>query len=111
MNLAALGLAFLAGVAACAALNETSDPGGVEMRVLVKLTRPSSDAPAIVRQASAAAGEPVRYLAASSTQWHALALHCASAAACDAALQRLRADVANFEAVQRDERKRPSSPS
>ena len=108
MNLAALGLASLAAIGACAAPADAPDPGAGEMRVLVKLTRPSSDVQAIVRQASAAAGEPVRYLAATSLQWHALALRCGSAAACDAALQRLRADAANFEAAQRDERKRPS---
>ena len=109
MNLAALGLASLAGLAACAA---PADPAGQpidEVRVLVKLARPSTDSEAIARQASAAAGAPVRYLAATSTQWHALALRCPSATACEAALQRLRGDGANFEVVQRDERKRPSS--
>ena len=109
MNLAALGLASLAGVVACAA---PADPAGYEageVRVLVKLARASTDAASIARQASAAAGAPARYLAATSTQWHALALRCGSAIACDAALERLRGDTANFEVVQRDERKRPSS--
>lgn len=109
LKLAALGLASLAGLAACAAPSDTADPGAGEMRVLVKLARPSADAQAIVRQATTAAGAPVRYLAATSLQWHALALRCGSVADCDAALQRLRADVANFEAAQRDERKRPAS--
>jgi hypothetical protein len=109
LNLAALGLATLAGLAACAAPADTAGPAAGEVRVLVKLARPSDDAAAIVRQASAAAGTPVRYLAATSLQWHALGLRCGSAADCDAALQRLRADAAHFEAVQRDERKRPST--
>ena len=63
--------------------------------------RPAS----IERQAGASAGVPVRYLAASGAQWHALLLLCVPAD-CDAALQRLTADRAGFLAVQRDELRR-----
>ena len=92
-------------VAACAA-----PAPDVEQRVLVKLAQPSADADAIARQAGQVSGVPVRYVAASSAQWHALALRCADAPACDAALRRLRADSRTYESVQLDERRRVVSP-
>jgi|SRR5450755_4734018 hypothetical protein len=114
--IATLGLASFAGVAACAAPVgprdvpvETRDVSA-ETRVLVKLVRPSSDGAAIALQASGAASVPVRYLSATSAEWHVLALGCGSGPACDAALQRLRADAATFAAVERDERRRPTTP-
>ncbi|HEX7439599.1 MAG TPA: hypothetical protein VF319_05820 [Caldimonas sp.] len=114
--IATLCLVSLAGVAACAApagpreVPVESRDVAIEMRVLVKLVRPSTDGAAIARQASGAASVPVRYLSATSAEWHALALGCGSAPACDAALQRLRADAATFAAVERDERRRPATP-
>ena len=51
-----------------------------------------------------------RYVAATSTQWHALALRCGDESSCDAALARLRADTRTYESVQRDERRRIVSP-
>jgi len=111
--LAALGVASMAAIAACASTTSPPDATAAataEARVLVKLVRPSSDGAAIARAASAAAGVPARYLASAGTQWHALALRCGSADGCDAAMQRLRSDAATFEAVQRDELKRPSVP-
>jgi hypothetical protein len=81
-----------------------------EMRVLVKLAQPSDDVRAIAEQAGRSSGKPARYLAAAGGSWHAIALGCASSADCDAALARLQSDAAHFEAVQRDERKRPTSP-
>ncbi len=114
--IATLGMASLAGIAACAGPAgprdvpvETRDVAG-ETRVLVKLVRPSTDGAAIARQASGAAAVPVRYVSATSAEWHALALGCGSVPACDAALQRLRADAATFAAVERDERRRPATP-
>jgi len=92
-------------VAACAAPQPES-----ELRVLVKLARASSDGEAIARRASDVSGVPVRYVAASSSQWHALALRCGDASRCDAAVARLSADTATFESVQRDERRRIMSP-
>jgi hypothetical protein len=103
------GLACLAGVAACAA-PEAVTASAAETRLLVKLVDPSTDATAIARQAALASGLPVRYLSATSPQWHALALRCGSDAACDAAIGRLRADAARFAAVPRDERKRAAAP-
>ena len=92
-------------VAACAA--PATEP---EFRVLVKLAQASSDGDAIARRAGDVSGVPVRYVAASSPQWHALALRCGDASSCDAALARLRADTRTFESVQRDERRRIVSP-
>ena len=81
-----------------------------ELRVLVKLARPSSDAAAIARLASDRAGVPARYLSSVSLTWHALMLPCSGTSECDALLQRLRSDRAAFEAVERDERKRIVTP-
>lgn len=63
--------------------------------------RPAS----IELRAGASAGVPVRYLAASGSQWHALLLLCPPSD-CDAALQRLTADRSGFLVVQRDELRR-----
>lgn len=103
----ALVATLTSGLLACEAQAPQTAPGsGTEMRVLVKLTRPSVDTQAIAAQVAAAAATPARYLAATSAQWHALALECPDAAACDAALRRLGADSATFEVAQRDEMKR-----
>jgi hypothetical protein len=106
--LGALALA-LAALSACTTPMAEADPKA-ETRVLVKLVQPSSDAAAIARAVERAAGVPARYVASSSPQWHALALRCGAPGDCDAALQRLRADRASFEAVQRDERRRIVTP-
>ena len=108
--LVALGLASLAAVAACAAPAAAVADAPSGTRLLVKLAHPSADGAVIARAASAAAGLPVRYLAATSMEWHALALSCDSAPQCDTAMQRLRADTAMFTAVERDERKRSAHP-
>jgi hypothetical protein len=94
-------------VAACA--NETTAPQS-PMRLIVKLSQPSDDGAAIARQVSQSAGVPARYLAATSALWHAVALECDGAKACEAALERLRADSRHFDAVERDERKRIVTP-
>ncbi|MBC7993039.1 MAG: hypothetical protein H7Z15_07325 [Rhizobacter sp.] len=107
-----LPLALCAGLAACAAADRTPP---AEWRVLVKTTQPHNDTAVIAQRASRASGVPVRYVTAASPQWHGLSLACGDEARCAAALQRLQADTAFFEAVQRDERRRPhpasSSPS
>ena len=69
--LIALGLASLTGIAACAEPAMPAATGG-ETRVLVKLARAQTDPNAIARQASEVAALPVRYVAATSAQWHAL---------------------------------------
>ncbi len=91
--------------AACAAPEPPT-----ELRLLVKLRTPTDDATAVARRVGAAAGVAVRYVAASSPQWHAVVLRCAAPAECEAALARLRADTVNVEAVQTDERKRIVTP-
>ena len=91
-------------MAACA-----SGAPDAELRVVVKLAQPGTDGDAIARRASEVGGVPVRYLAATSEQWHALALRCGDSS-CDAALARLRADTRTYESVQRDERRRIVSP-
>ena len=84
-------------------------PPTAETRVLVKLAQPSTDAIAIARAVEQVARVPARYVASTSPQWHALALRCASNE-CEAALERLRAERATFEAAQRDERRRVVTP-
>jgi hypothetical protein len=97
--------AFSVCLAACAADAPAAAPPS-EWRVMVKLVQPSTDADAIARRASRAAGVAARYLAAVSPQWHSLGLACGDEARCTQALQRLRADTAFFETVERDERRR-----
>ncbi len=102
-------------LAACAVPVPAAEPASAaaELRVLVKLVKPanaSSDTSLITAQVAAAAGVQARYLAATSPQWHALALVCAGPDACEAALRRLGANTAAFEVVQRDERKRIATP-
>ena len=99
------------GVGSCQSATPASAPVG--LRVLLRLaTDPASGAVvgspavAIERSVSASAGVPVRYLAASGSQWHAVLLQC-EPDACEAALARLTADTTRFSAVQRDELRRP----
>ena len=96
----AVAAAALAGVVACAAPAESRS-----MRILVTLVAPASDGAAIARDAAAAAGVPVRYLAAISATQHALSVDCVGPAGCELALARLRADSASFNEVQSDERR------
>ncbi len=106
---AAISMTWLA---ACAAPLPAAAPAvaSAELRVLVKLAAATADTDAIAAQVSAAAGTNARYLAASSPRWHALALRCADVQSCEAAFQRLGANKAAFEVVQRDERKRIVTP-
>jgi hypothetical protein len=106
----AAAAASMTWLVACAGPAATPAVAGAELRVIVKLNAPSSDTRAITERVAAAAGTPARYLAASSPQWHALALQCADAKACEAAFQRLGANEAAFETVQRDERRRIVKP-
>ena len=103
-----LAVACAAAGAAC----QGAAPAEPGLRVLVRLVSdPATGAaadehPAVIEQrASASAGVPAKYVAASGARWHALILLCA-APDCDAALQRLAADTSRFSAVQRDERRR-----
>jgi hypothetical protein len=103
-----LPLALCAGLAACAAAEQAPL---AEWRVLVKTSQPYTNTTPIVQRAGRASGVPVRYITAASPQWHSLSLACGDESLCAAALQRLQADSAFFEAVQRDERRRPHSAS
>jgi hypothetical protein len=76
------------------------------LQVLVELIAPSDDGAQIAAEASRISGVAVRYVSATSSQWHALLLECATAADCEAALQRLREARDVYLAVQRDERER-----
>ena len=108
----ATATASMTWLAACAVPVPAAEPASAaaELRVLVKLTKASSDTGAITAQVATAAGVQARYLAATSPQWHALALVCAGPDACEAALRRLGANSTAFEVVQRDERKRIATP-
>lgn len=80
------------------------------MRVMVKLSRGSEDGNAIAAEATRIAGVRVTYAAATSPLWHALALHCASPAQCEQAMERMRAAGATYDVVQTEGRKaRPAS--
>ena len=104
-----LSVSALATLTACA--TAASDvQTNAETRVLIKLAQPSTDPAAITRAVEQAAGVPARYVASSSAQWHALALRCGAPDACEAALERLRAEPAIFQAAQRDERRRIVTP-
>ena len=65
----------------------------------------SEDADAIAAEATRIAGSRVTYAAATSSSWHALAVHCESAARCDEAIARLRAAGAVYVAVESEGRK------
>jgi hypothetical protein len=93
------------GLAACAVEPVPAAPSA--WRIAVKLRQPSTDRQNIVDTARRIAGVDIDYVAATSPQWHALGLRCAEEAACDAALQRLRAATATYESVQRDQRRQP----
>jgi len=107
---AAAACVFAGVLAACAAPapNDVAAQAA-PLRIQVKLVRPSEDAAAIAAEAARVAGVPVTYAAATSTSWHALALRCASAAACDAALARLRAAGAIYQVVEIEGRKARSA--
>src|SRR6478672_10723540 len=93
-----------AGLAACVApAGAAAETGGV--RIMVKLARGSEDADAIAAEATRIAGSRVTYAAATSSSWHALAVHCESAARCDEAIARLRAAGAVYVAVESEGRK------
>ena len=103
-SVAATGV-LLGALSACAAPVDVSASPAASLRVMVQLVHASEDARAIAGQAEQVAGVPVSYAAATSPTWHALALHCADAAACDAALARLRAAHTTYQAVEVDGRK------
>jgi hypothetical protein len=81
-----------------------------ERRLLVKLQQPSADGEAIARHAADVARTPVRYIAATSAEWHALTLRCAREQDCDDAMQRLRADTSSYASVSEDGRRRVHKP-
>jgi hypothetical protein len=92
-------------LAACAAPpSAAATAPEFDVRVLVKLAHPSDDTAAIAAEASRHAGVPVRYAASVSSAWHALSLRCPDAAACDAAIGRLRQSGV-YAAVEPDARK------
>src|SRR6476620_3587794 len=75
------------GLGACAAPAGGAGESSADVRVMVKLARSSEDAD----EASRIAGIGVTHAAATSSSWHALAVHCASPAQCDEAIARMRA--------------------
>lgn len=95
----------VSALSACAAPKAEPVTGGVELRVLVKLARPSEDRAAIAAEATRQAGVPASYAASVSAAWHALNLRCVDTSACDAAVVRLRQASGVYEAVELDGRK------
>ena len=104
LPLAAAAVAGTLGACAAPAADPAAKP--VEVRLMVKLTRPSDDKAGIAAEVSRVAGVPAGYASMVSANWHALSLRCADAAACDAAIERLRQARSSFEAVELDGRKR-----
>ena len=100
-----VGGRMMAALVACAPGRDLAAGTPVDLRVLVKLVRASDDAPAIAAAATQQAGVPVTYAAAASSTWHALALHCASAAECESAVERMRQSAALYQAVEIEGRK------
>ena len=100
----------LAAATAAVALSACAAPAGaagpLEVRLMVKLTRPSDDKAAIAAEVGRVAGVPAVYASMVSASWHALRLRCGDASACDAAVDRLREAPASFEAIELDGRKR-----
>jgi hypothetical protein len=102
-----LAAAAVAGtLSACAAPAGDPEAKPVEVRLMVKLIRPSDDQAGIAAEVGRVAGVPARYASMVSASWHALSLRCADAAACDAAIERLRQARSSFEAVELEGRKR-----
>ncbi|MDB6002240.1 MAG: hypothetical protein JWP52_3939, partial [Rhizobacter sp.] len=97
-----------ASTASSASASADQSPSGV--RVMVKLAKPTVDRAAVAAHAQDVAGVPVQATNAVSPDWHALSLACANAAACDAAIARLRADTGAFVAIETDARRRPLTP-
>jgi len=100
-----LGVGLGACVAPAGAAAETS----AAVRVMVKLAHGSEDADAIAAEATRIAGIRVTHAAATSSSWHALAVHCASAAQCDEAIARMRAAAAVYVVVESEGRKARST--
>jgi hypothetical protein len=92
----------LAGAAP--ASRSTVQPAPENARVMVRLRDPSVDRAAVAAQAQAVAGVPVQATGAVTPEWQALTLDCADAAACDAAVARLRADTGRYLLVEIDRR-------
>ena len=111
---ASRGVAAVAAFVAATLTSACSAPREVAaepppLRVMVKLVRGSEDRGAISAEASRIAGVRVSYAAATSVQWHALALHCTSDAECDAAIERLRAAGNVYQTVEIEGRKTRAS--
>ena len=107
---AAAACVFAAALTACAApAPKDFAAQAAPLRVMVKLVRPSEDTAAIGAEATRVAGVPVTHAAATSASWHALALHCASAAECDVAVARLRGAGAVYQTVEIEGRKARSA--
>lgn len=89
---------------------QAPQPPAVEMRLLVKAGPRTEDlsGEALARHASRVAQLPASHLSAQGGGWHALALHCADSPACEAGAQRLRAQSAEFQAVEADTRRGPA---
>lgn len=107
---AAAACVLAAALAACTAPAPRERAAeAAPLRVMVKLAHPSEDAAAISAEATRVAGVPVTYAAATSASWHALALHCAGPAECEAAVARLRGAAATYQAVEIEGRKSRSA--
>ena len=107
MLAAPLAVVAAAGaLTACAAPAPAADPGGVEVRLMVKLVRPAQDGAVVAAEVSRVAGVPANYSSLVSAEWHALSLRCVDRSDCDRAIERLRQAKASFEAIELDGRKR-----
>lgn len=92
---------------ACAVPASSALDAGIDVRILVKLVRPSQDAAAIGADAARQSGVSARYAKPMSAAWHVIVLRCVDVAMCDAAIARMRQAGDVYEAVEPEGRKQP----
>ncbi len=92
---------------ACAVPASQAPEAGIDVRILVKLARPSQNAAAIGAEAARQSGVSARYAKPMSAVWHVIVLRCVDVDMCDAAIARMRQARDVYEAVESEGRKQP----
>lgn len=92
---------------ACSVPASPAPDPSIDVRILVKLVRPSQDAAAIGADAARHSGVSALYAKPMSAAWHVIVLRCADVVMCDAAIARMRQAGDVYEAVEPEGRKQP----
>lgn len=92
---------------ACAVPASQAPEAGIDVRILVKLARPSQDGGAIGAEAARLSGVAAVYAKPMSAAWHVVVLRCTGVESCDAAIARMRLARDVYEAVEPEGRKQP----